>query len=139
MIRQGTVFVVPCMLAMLFCGCIPAPHRTQAIPSLSGKVLHDDVPIQGAAIDVTYGLGRKKTSLIGTTDRDGAFTYAGKKDFHFFAVIGDPGFDWLLTIRTPDATYRGYADHGLGYVPEKTTFTCELSRPGDQPACDVNP
>ncbi len=120
---------------LLLCGCLPIPNRTQAIPKLSGTVFRDGNPVQGAEIRVTYGLDRDKIAIVGRTDKDGVFSYPGKKDFNFFVSIGDPGFDWSLTVQSAGQTYLGFSDRGLGYVPEMAQFRCDLPALKDQPAC----
>jgi len=129
------VLAVAGLSILLLGGCLPVPHRTQAVPALFGKVTRNGTPVQGAEIRVTYGLDRDKSVVVGPTDKSGSFAYPGKEDFHVFVFFGDPGFDWSLTLHASGQEYLGFSDRGLGYVPKTVRFNCDLSTPKGQPVC----
>ena len=119
-------FAIPTLLILCLCSCLPAPHRSQLVPALTGVVTDSGQPIVGAEVRVTYEYDRKYTVVVGKTDAQGHFTYPGKKKFHVFVFFGDPGFDWTLTIHHQGKDTLGFADRGLGYVPEEVSFVCDL-------------
>lgn len=116
-------------------GCFPAPHRSQVIPEISGVVTQNGRPVTGAEIRVRYRYGEDHTIVIGKTNAQGEFSYSGKKKFHLFVFIGDPGYDWTLIIQSQASETVGFADKGLGYVPEHIRFTCKLGGDGQQQVC----
>jgi hypothetical protein len=91
--------------------------------------------VSGAEIRVRYRYGDDHTVVIGKTNSRGAFSYPGKKEFHLFVFMGDPGFDWALTIHNQRGETLGFADSGLGFVPEHIRFVCKLGNSGQQQAC----
>jgi hypothetical protein len=138
-------FVILLSLTSFLSGCatFPWPHRVQHVPRVSGVVLSNDTPVAGATIHIHDALTAGQcgpSSLSVTTDREGGFSFEGRRRLELLAVMGDRLNRWALCIELDGRFVAGWQANGVGYPPKQIVFTCDLqanarSAPGGSGLC----
>lgn len=66
------------------------------------------------------------SALSAVTNADGAFSFKGRKALEFLVVIGNRLNRWALCIEADGQFIDGWRTIGVGYPPERISFTCDL-------------
>ena len=120
--------------ALLMTACVPVPHRLCHAPEISGIVLDDGVPVQGAEIRLSAGPDRSQPVVL--TNRDGSFEVGPISELRvFLPTFGNRFYFYTLEIEVSGDRYTD-EDYGRGFGCGNTVLTCDLS-PTSRPSSNV--
>jgi hypothetical protein len=108
----------------------PDPRRVVEVPSIRGTVTLGGEPVAG--IKVAYHrilrVGECPASRdFSITSDSGAFAIPIRREFRFWAMLGDPSNRWGICMLSPSGDVVGWIGFGFGLPPDSATFDCELS------------
>ena len=115
-------------LAALVSACVPFPNVHYYAPVVTGVVLQDGKPAAGVTVRLSArGSGEMHEAV---TDHSGRFAVPAIHELSYFLVlVGDPLFDFSVTLRSDGREYEGYRALGLGATPKDFGLECDLARP----------
>lgn len=135
-------------LSALMAGCIPWPHVNQIAPAVTGVVVKNGQPVQGALVywhpRYPPNADACSASEVATkTNEEGRFQLREERDFEMFVMMGDPIMSWTICIELEGVMYTGWREFSMGYAPVKVSITCDLSAAatqsnGDSGLCHID-
>lgn len=121
---------LPLPLIAMAClgGCVPIPHYSYQVPTISGTIVNGTGPVVGARIEARSRFAEQTRHA--TTNDDGEFTTKAVRDLRFLMVwLGDPMWSYRLYITAGENTYLGYVHAGMGPMEHDIRLQCDLSQP----------
>lgn len=141
---QGTVFRLSAAvgLSALMSACIVFPVPAVLAPKVSGVVLENGVPVEGAEIVLTTTAPFSDDPLAASegnpratvkTDADGRFAIGPLRGVKVFHALGDELHSVSLVIKDGERSFLGFADSGTRAYARPLEGTCDLARPVQSP------
>jgi hypothetical protein len=116
------------LLATMVSGCLPIPNIHYFAPEVSGVVIQDGHPAEGAEVRVAGQFSSDAQS--GSASRDGRFSVKPIREFRFTALlVGDPLYSYTVQLVVGGKRYDGYQGFGMGDAPRALSLVCDLSHP----------
>lgn len=125
-------------LSALTSACIVFPVPAVLAPKVSGIVLQNGMPVEGADIVLTtakpfagdpFAASDGNPGATVKTDADGRFAIGPLRGVKVFHAIGDELHSVSLVIRDRGRIYLGLSYSGTGNVVRPLEGTCDLARP----------
>lgn len=136
----GAVFRLSAALGLsaLTSACIVFPVPAVLAPKVSGIVLQNGMPVEGADIVLTTAVpfsgdpvaasdGNPRATV--KTDADGRFAIGPLRGVKVFHALGDELHSVSLVIKDRGRIYLGFSDIGIGNAARPLEGTCDLARP----------
>ncbi len=118
------------------CVLFPVPH--DLAPKISGVVLENGVPVEGAevvlvrsylsTVDATQ-VSKDQRSISTRSDSSGRFAVGPIKTVKVVHMFGDELLVYALVIRHNGQSLLGFRDSGTGSAGGPFSVTCDLARP----------
>lgn len=110
--------------------CAPIPHYEVVLPSVTGKIHRNGIPVTDAIVYVEYPEPDDETctfrsEVFSRTNDEGRFHFDQKEQFSLF-VFMDRWVTWQICIADGSACYQGWYEHRLGGYPSEVEFDCNL-------------
>jgi hypothetical protein len=125
-------------LLLPLAGCLPAPHRVELTPPVSGTVSRAGWPVAGARVRITAQGAERSAEAV--SDGDGHFQLPPLTELAMTtSLLSDSSYGFVLEITDGDSGYPGLTLTEQGFPPRNLPLDCDLAHPqglgGDMHFC----
>lgn len=111
--------------------CVPIPNMRYFAPEVSGQVLRNGVPVEGAEISLNASFADALSTT--KTDAGGRFKVGPLKQLFLMAtLIGDPLFAYGLKLKINSVEYEGFSYGAVGNPTDPVYVICNMDQPRKQ-------
>ncbi|WP_044616185.1 DUF6795 domain-containing protein [Gynuella sunshinyii] len=111
-------------------GCAPIPHAAKIEPEISGQILFNGFPANGAEVTQCISHNGNKCTKHRSvlTDNNGRFKLKARREFRWYVtLLGDEMFAYGFSVVYNGVSYQGCSGSDLGVLENVSDVKYELT------------